>query len=113
MATALFRRKTFILLLLIVLTPPWASATGSPAAQPGPAALSSLVSLDVLSFAWRFLSNPWRKEGCHIDPSGACLPLSTSVNTEGCRIDPDGHCAPEPAQVDTGCGIDPNGLCRF
>lgn len=130
MASASFRHKTVLLLLVAVLAAPWASA----AAQSGPAATSAPASLDLFSTSWRFLTHLWSKEGCRIDPNGRCLPqsaqprpvprtgchidpngtchsLSTPDTDTGCRIDPDGRCAPKPA-LNTGCRIDPNGLCR-
>ncbi|HEX4963087.1 MAG TPA: hypothetical protein VF173_19810 [Thermoanaerobaculia bacterium] len=122
MASASFRRKTVLLLLLAVLAAPWASAASRPAAQLGPAGSSAPAPLDLFSSAWRFLTHLWSEEGCRIDPSGACMPQSAQPLTaprtnEGCRIDPNGACLPRPAlsapETDTGCRIDPDGLCRF
>jgi hypothetical protein len=91
MASASFLRKTVLFLLLAVFASPWASAAGRPAAQPGPA-VSAPAPLDLLSSGWRFLTRLWSKEGCRIDSSGACQPLSTPATDTGCRIDPNGLC---------------------
>jgi hypothetical protein len=118
MASASFRRKTLLLLLLVALaTAPWASA----AAQSRPAAISASAPFDLFSAGWRFLTSLWSKEGCRIDPDGRCMPqaaqpLPVPRTGEGCRIDPNGACLPRPANsvptTDSGCHIDPSGLCR-
>ncbi|HEV7507221.1 MAG TPA: hypothetical protein VGS07_20190 [Thermoanaerobaculia bacterium] len=92
MASASFRRKTVLLLLLAVLVAPWASAAGRPAGLPGPGAVSAPAPLDLFGSALRLLTRLWSKEGCRIDPSGRCAPLSTPTSDTGCRIDPDGLC---------------------
>ncbi|HSS51509.1 MAG TPA: hypothetical protein VLX28_21405 [Thermoanaerobaculia bacterium] len=113
MASAAFRRKTVLLLLVAVLAAPWASA----AAQSGPAAISASAPLDLFSYAWRFLTHLWSKEGCRIDPDGRCTPQSTQAlpvprTGSGCHIDPNGACQPlATPDTATGCRIDPSGLC--
>jgi hypothetical protein len=95
MASASFRRKTVLLLLVAVLAAPWISA----AAQTRPASVSASAPLDLFSSAWRFLTRLWTKEGCRIDPNGLCVPqlaqpLPEPRAGEGCRIDPSGACKP-------------------
>ena len=71
---------------------------------------------DLFAVAWRLLARMWNKEGCMLDPHGACIPKSTGVPSSdaGCLIDPHGGCVPEPSagtNSDAGCLIDPNGRC--
>ena len=61
------------------------------------------------SLVWKFFGSLLNKNGCRIDPDGACL-------ENGCMIDPSGvqRCAtPTSAATEAnGCMIDPNGLCH-
>jgi hypothetical protein len=83
------RRKTVLFFLLAaLLTAPWASA--APRHKGGRPAR---VSPDVLSQAWRFLTEIWTKIGCNIDPDGRCVTTAAPLPTkEGCHIDPNGSC---------------------
>ncbi|HSK74851.1 MAG TPA: hypothetical protein VLQ45_00205 [Thermoanaerobaculia bacterium] len=91
-----FRRKTVLLLLAAVLLFPWAAFAGPQTGSPRAAHVSTSTFLDLLARAWGSLAATWEKEGCHLDPSGLCTPVT-----------------PEPTiQTDTGCHIDPHGGCR-
>jgi hypothetical protein len=47
------------------------------------------------------------EEGCTLDPNGACAPRTTK---EGCSLDPDGRCAPaSQSTTEAGCSLDPSG----
>jgi hypothetical protein len=109
----------------------------SPAAaepRPGPA-LSPLAT--ALERLWSLVSVVWLKNGCGLDPDGACAPaapattengcwidpsgvrrcepVAPTTTKNGCRIDPDGvpRCEPAaPATIENGCGLDPSGACR-
>jgi hypothetical protein len=110
------RRKTvLVVLVVLLLTTPWASAAPRQG-RGGPVTAFGILIPDVLSQAWSFLTGGWSKEGCHIDPNGRCVTTAAPLPTkEGCHIDPDGgQCitsAPPMSSADTGCHIDPNGSC--
>jgi hypothetical protein len=110
------RRKTvLVVLVVLLLTTPWASAAPRQG-RGGPVTAFGILVPDVLSQAWSFLTGGWRKEGCHIDPDGRCVTPATPLQTkEGCHIDPNGgQCvtsAPPMSSADTGCQIDPFGRC--
>jgi len=113
----------FLRTLIAALT--LAALLGAPGIS---AADSSVGSL------WRFLTGPFLKAGClidpfgrcmtgtapattdagcRIDPNGSCAPKRRVITKAGCRIDPDGHCVTSPSVAgDAGCLIDPNGRCR-
>jgi hypothetical protein len=101
MLTLSFRRKTFALLLLVmVVTFPMASAANS-----RPASQGTVQSVEPAGF--EFLGRIWTYLKSRIAPS--------SPVKEGCDINPDGRCKAQiiratPAEL--GCDIDPNGRCR-
>jgi hypothetical protein len=88
-----FRRTIAVLLLLLaaILAAPPVSAASRPAEA------VSLSPLKLLDHLWSFLRAAWRKDSCHIDPSGHCKP---------------GTASPPPVQVKVSCNIDPNGQCN-
>ena len=109
------RRKTLLLLVVVVFViTPWASAASPHAASPRWA--QALEDVPLLGNFWSFLRSVWEKEGCGIDPWGRCVsgpdqspPLQPK---EGCNIDPNGHCIQEPTpSPKIGCHIDPWGRC--
>jgi hypothetical protein len=105
------RRKTILLLVLVALvTTPWASA-----ASPKPASprwMQAVEDVPLLGNFWSFLRSAWDKEGCNIDPNGRCIKETTQDPKIGCNIDPNGHCIQEPTpNPQIGCGIDPWGHC--
>jgi hypothetical protein len=59
------------------------------------------------------LIGSWAKNGCSIDPSGACAKAGTvySGGQAGCSIDPSG-CSGATSNVENGCSIDPDGRCN-
>ncbi|HVG06906.1 MAG TPA: hypothetical protein VNM67_04315 [Thermoanaerobaculia bacterium] len=93
MRTTSFHLKVVLLLLLLVLAAPWASAAGpgQDGARPASAADSPLV---LLGRFWDFLRSAWSEEGCHIDPDGRCVPAPRPQADTGCHIDPSGGCRP-------------------
>jgi hypothetical protein len=69
---------------------------------------------ELFAGAWRLLARIWNKEGCMLDPHGACVPKSTVVPSSdaGCGIDPHGGCTGTGSSTsDNGCGLDPHGGC--
>lgn len=91
------RRKTVLLLLAAVLLFPWAASAGPQTASPRGEHVSTFTFLGLLGRAWGVLTATWEKEGCHIDPSGRCIPVrpETTIQTDtGCHIDPNGGCRP-------------------
>ncbi len=117
------QRVASIFLLAVMLIAP--AATG---AQPGPhdedrrTGFVATLTSELCAQWWSFLSSLWEKEGCGLDPHGACKAGSSDANSQegknGCIIDPNGGCKPEtegsedPAQTKEGCIIDPHGGCR-
>lgn len=90
MQSAMFRRTVFLLLLLTVLTAPWASAAvGQVADRP---AESEASPLELLGRVWDFLKSAWSESGCRLDPNGRCAPAPQPQTDEGCRLDPNGGC---------------------
>lgn len=71
---------------------------------------------DLLARLGSLIMGIWNKEGCILDPHGACVAAPSAPQTkEGCGIDPHGGCvngqsASAPSQK-IGCGIDPHGRC--
>jgi len=63
------RKVAVLLLLAAFLAAPWASA-GPRTERSRPARTETAL----LSHAWTFLESLWNKTGCHIDPSGGCVP---------------------------------------
>jgi hypothetical protein len=89
------RRKTALLLLTSLLALPWAATATPRPESPRRAEAAASAFLDVLARAWSLFTGVLNKEGCHIDPSGRCIPAEP----------------PSTIQTDTGCHIDPNGRC--
>jgi hypothetical protein len=110
------RRKTvLVVLVVLLLTTPWASAAPRQG-RGGPVTAFGILVPDVLSQAWSFLTGGWRKSGCQIDPDGRCVTSATPTSSvdAGCNIDPNGsQCRLGSAQLtDIGCNIDPDGRCH-
>ncbi len=112
---------TLLILLAIALPTSWAAAAGT--RVPSAAWGAALSPPDLLLQAWSLLGRLWADTGCHIDPSGHCVPAAGQPvvpqgrTDEGCHLDPNGHCAPAAVRrvpkvrTDTGCNIDPGGRC--
>lgn len=92
------RRHIAILALAMALALPWA-ALAAPQAPPHQSA-----GLGLLHQLWAAISSFWGvgvtpDSGCHMDPSGNCLPGSaapapTIAPDSGCHWDPNGNCMP-------------------
>jgi hypothetical protein len=121
MSIPFFRRLSVLLLLVLALTVPRATAAGQSRDVRQPEMAAQAAPADLLGHLWSFLANLWLKSGCYIDPDGRCAPQTAapaSQRDEGCYIDPSGRCAPHltappvlTPQRDEGCYIDPNGRC--
>ena len=102
----------------LCLLTPWASAAQRPQAA-RVVKFSLPAPSELFSGAWRLLARVWSSEstsqtknGCRIDPHGACIPEPTVVpgTDAGCMIDPYGGCMGTGSSTpDSGCGIDPHG----
>ena len=112
-------RSVVLLLLVLFVAAPFASAAASPDRTVRSATGRSEAPA-LFSWLMSWLTGVWEKNGCMIDPSGRCLQGTGAAPTppaagqnNGCGIDPNGLCNPPalPA-ADNGCGIDPHGLCR-
>jgi hypothetical protein len=103
-------RRVLTLLLVTALAATAALAQPTTGAfHPLRPALSD--SGDLFARLWSLLAQPWRKNGCSVDPNGRCLPKGSRAVTldNGCDVDPNGgRC---PATTKNGCGIDPDGRC--
>ena len=104
---------TLVLTTLLVTTAALAQTPVFSAVRPlGPAASASQ---DLFARLWSFLTQPWSKNGCEVDPSGRCLPQGSGLapGDNGCQVDPDGRCraGQSPVQSKNGCELDPNGRC--
>ena len=92
-----FRRLAAIVLVL-TLTSSWALA--QPRHEGGvqwePAARAGALEA-VFSRLLGWLTAVWTKEGCGLDPNGACTAGSAAP--------------PTSPNVDAGCGLDLNGVC--
>jgi len=88
---------------------------------PGPAAAEPWnahhwIPGDLLTRLSGLITSIWNKEGCILDPHGACVASSSSAQEKaGCKLDPHGACiesqsTPGPTQK-IGCGLDPHGVC--
>ena len=109
----LFRRIVLGFVVGLCLLTPLASAAQRPQ-QTRIEKFSLPEPSEVFAGAWRLLARIWNKEGCMIDPHGACIPKSTvAPNSDaGCGIDPHGICIDiETSTSDNGCGLDPHGGC--
>jgi len=107
MSRSLFSRTLLAFALAAALL-----VSGASAARHRTARIALRAPQDVLAPLWSFLDRLWAKEGCGLDPHGACAtsPVTTDV---GCGLDPSGACAPSaPESLDAGCGLDPNGQCN-
>jgi hypothetical protein len=92
MFTVSMRRKTLLLVLVMILVTPWASAAGQQVESPRSIQAVERAELDFFSRLWNFLRTG-NKAGCNIDPSGRCTPQNPPPQTKaGCHIDPSGHC---------------------
>jgi hypothetical protein len=92
MLNASIRRKILLVVLVAIVTTPWASAAGP---QPeSPRATPAVEGISRLGNFWSFLRSLWEKEGCNIDPNGRCVQEPTQNTKIGCGIDPWGHCIP-------------------
>jgi hypothetical protein len=68
---------------------------GSPATSMARAARHSRAHTAArapLSWLWNALVSVWEKEGCHIDPYGRCITVSSPLTDEGCSASPNGGC---------------------
>lgn len=102
---------TLFLTTLLVTTAAVAQSPASSAVRPaGPTASASQ---DLFARLSSFLTHPWSKNGCSVDPSGRCLPGSGLAPDSGCQVDPDGRCrtGQSAVQTENGCGLDPSGRC--
>ena len=96
MPHASLRRKLAFFLLLAFFAAPWPTLAGD---RPQPQQSAAVEPLELAGRLWRLLARAWSEEGCHIDPSGRCLPgtggapAATTQGDEGCNIDPNGLCA--------------------
>jgi hypothetical protein len=92
------RRKLALLLLLAFFAAPWATMAGERAGSHRPPQSAAVEPWDLAGRLWRLLSRVWSATGCHIDPSGRCIPdtgtapAATPQGDEGCNIDPGGRC---------------------
>ena len=87
------RRKLFLLVMVVGLITPGAtaSAAGLPRESPQP---SSIV-VESIGRLWRVVQGVFGKIGCHIDPDGRCVePAPAPQSKAGCHIDPSGVCVP-------------------
>jgi hypothetical protein len=98
-----FLQKTVVgLVLALCLVAPLASATQRPQeGQTATVKFSLPTTSEMFVGAWSFLVRIRRggpalrtKNGCKLDPHGACLPDPGAVSTP-----------------DNGCGLDPHGVC--
>lgn len=101
-----FRRSVIALALVALLGAPLTSAA-APRAGARQFRAQDAYS-EAVAWLWSFVAGRWSKNGCRIDPDGACQPSTD----EGCRIDPNGRCVDgsEPTTKE-GCRIDPDGRC--
>ncbi len=92
-----FRLRFTALVLAAALAVPCAAAAApNPGRQPAASGLLGQIWL-VLSSFWGAGVTP--DDGCHMDPSGGCLPrnaapVPTIILKDGCHMDPDGACLP-------------------
>jgi hypothetical protein len=97
MLTATLRRTTILLLLMAFLAAPWASAAGIRSESPNPERVVELTSWDFLDGVWSFLQSVLSKSGCSANPDGLCTSDTTQPPPQaktGCHIDPTGQCVP-------------------
>lgn len=96
-------RMVLSVLLTTIFAATAALAQAPPVSAVGPRHLvEPAASTDLFDRVWRLLAQPWRKNGCELDPDGRCL---TAKN--GCSVDPSGRCL----ATKNGCQVDPNGRC--
>jgi hypothetical protein len=119
----LLRKSVLGLVVGLSLVTPLASAAQRPREGRMAAAKFSLPTpSEMFVGAWSFLVRIRRggltlrtKNGCKLDPNGACLqePGTGSSIDAVCGIDPHGACAGSGAtsSSDNGCGLDPHGAC--
>jgi hypothetical protein len=90
-----FRRKTFLLLFILLLSAPWAvsSAPVPGAVRPRAVEAAELSALEFLSRAWSLVRSTVVKAGCEVDPEGRCVPAPVRTKA-GCNVDPNGRCLP-------------------
>jgi hypothetical protein len=107
--------RPFVVLLLVLLLLPSALQAAEPL-RSGP---SALLSWDLLTRAWSFLTGSQADNGCEVDPDGRrCLAHQTSKATvdNGCEFDPNGRrCLAHQVSIvtaDNGCELDPSGRCQ-
>ncbi len=110
-------RKIVVLLFVTAL-----AATAARAQSPTDT-LQLLSPVDLFARLWSLLAQPWYKNGCEVDPSGRCVPLSSvpMAGDNGCEVDPNGTakngCELDPdgryrAAAKNGCEVDPDGTTR-
>lgn len=90
-------RKVVVLLLLAILTVPFAA--GAMPDRDTPRRESTFLTADLLGRLWSVVQSAWSETACRIDPNGGCAPGTTEEpqpgpeTDEGCHIDPDGRCS--------------------
>ena len=87
-------RKVVVLLLLAILTVPFAAAAGPD--RDTPRRVSTFLTGDLVGRLWSVVQSVWSASGCRIDLSGGCAPGTNQESQPG-------------AETDTGHMIDPNG----
>jgi hypothetical protein len=115
MLTVSNRRKTLVLLLLVMaFATPSAPVSGAQPERPR-TLQAAPAGLEVFSRIWAFLQSVSIKEGCDINPDGRCRSQNRPPQTmAGCHVDPDGRCLAKnpPPQTKAGCDINPDGRCH-
>jgi hypothetical protein len=96
----LTRSRITLLVLVLVLVAPWASASQPRGrhAERSPERASISVPWNLLEILRGFFSDSWSKNGCSADPFGKPV----------CQQAPEAN---PPNQQDAGCQVDPNGGC--
>jgi hypothetical protein len=93
------RSRIALLILVLVLAAPWASASQHRGrhAERSPETASNSVSWSLLEVLRGFFTGSWTKNGCSADPFGKPVcqqdpSSSTTTSENGCSADPDGRC---------------------
>ena len=95
------RSRIALLVLVLTLAAPWASASQhrSRHAKRSPATASDSMSWSLLEMFRGLFTGSWTKNGCSLDPFGRPV----------CQQDP--STSTPPNQPEAGCQVDPNGGC--